>query len=59
MFVSTSVQESADKEALCFQALYGEDMHFPPDPCSDSTFDAIFQYPAGVMYVLKGEGDTV
>ncbi|KDR14088.1 matrix metalloproteinase-14-like [Zootermopsis nevadensis] len=37
------------------QDLYGQRIHFPPDICSDSTFDAIFQYPAGVTYVLKGE----
>jgi matrix metalloproteinase-14 (membrane-inserted) len=37
------------------QALYGPRTHFPPDLCSNSTFDAIFQYPAGVIYILKGE----
>lgn len=37
------------------QALYGRRTHHPPDLCSDPTFDAIFQYPAGVIYILKGE----
>ncbi|PNF31898.1 hypothetical protein B7P43_G07939 [Cryptotermes secundus] len=37
------------------QALYGRRTRPPPDLCSDPTFDAIFQYPAGVIYILKGE----
>jgi hypothetical protein len=37
------------------QALYGSRGNQPPDLCSNSSFDAIFEYPAGVIYVLKGE----
>jgi hypothetical protein len=27
----------------------------PPDLCSDSSFDAIFENPDGIIYVLKGK----
>jgi hypothetical protein len=38
------------------QALYGRRKGpRPPDLCSESSFDAIFEYPAGVIYVLKGK----
>jgi hypothetical protein len=53
------VYAHTNKDALWFQTLYGRRTRLPPDLCSDSTFDAIFQYPAGVIYVLKGKGDTV
>jgi hypothetical protein len=36
------------------QALYGPRGTKLPDLCSDSSFDAIFEYPAGVIYILKG-----
>lgn len=53
-----STKAQIQKHSL-FQDLYGQRIHFPPDICSDSTFDAIFQYPAGVTYVLKGKGGKV
>jgi hypothetical protein len=35
--------------------LYGPRKSHPPALCPNSSFDAIFEYPAGVIYVLKGE----
>jgi hypothetical protein len=39
---------------LVLQALYGQRTIRPPDLCSSSSFDAIFEYPNGTIYVLKG-----
>jgi len=39
--------------------LYGPRKSHPPALCPNSSFDAIFEYPAGVIYVLKGELNTV
>jgi hypothetical protein len=47
------------KNILLFQALYGQRTHFPHDMCSDSALDAIFQYPAGVPYILRGKREAV
>jgi hypothetical protein len=56
--LSTSSTKYFYKIILPFQALYGQRTHHPPDLCSDPTFDAIFQYPAGVIYILKGKGEA-
>ncbi|XP_023709269.2 matrix metalloproteinase-19-like isoform X1 [Cryptotermes secundus] len=37
------------------QLLYGKRKHHPPDLCSESLFDAIFENPDGIIYVLKGQ----
>jgi hypothetical protein len=36
--------------------LYGKRKDQPPDLCSESSFDAIFEDPDGIIYVLKGKG---
>lgn len=36
------------------QLLYGPRRHHPPDLCLNSSFDAIFENPDGIIYVLKG-----
>ena len=38
-----------------FQDLYGRRSHHPPDLCLNSSFDAIFENPDGIIYVLKGK----
>jgi hypothetical protein len=38
-----------------FQLLYGRKIHHPPDLCANSSFDAIFENPDGIIYVLKGK----
>lgn len=38
-----------------FQHLYGRRTHHPPDLCLNSSFDAIFENPDGIIYVLKGK----
>jgi hypothetical protein len=45
---------------LCFifQSLYGPRKSNPQGLCSNTSFDATFEYPAGVIYVLKGELNT-
>jgi len=40
---------------LVLQALYGYRTVRVPDLCSSSSFDAMFEYPDGIIYVLKGE----
>jgi hypothetical protein len=40
---------------LVLQASYGPRRTKPPNLCSNSSFDALFEYPAGVIYVLKGK----
>jgi hypothetical protein len=35
--------------------LYGPRSHHLPDLCLNSTFDAIFENPDGLIYVLKGK----
>lgn len=37
------------------QALYGPRRTPLPNLCSDSSFDAIFESSAGVVYILKGK----
>ncbi|XP_023709357.1 macrophage metalloelastase isoform X2 [Cryptotermes secundus] len=44
-----------EEDVRNIQALYGPRRPRPANLCSDSSFDAIFEYPAGVIYVLKGE----
>jgi len=44
---------------LIFQSLYGPRTSHPPALCPNSSFDAIFECPAGVIYVLKGELNTI
>ncbi|GFG31508.1 hypothetical protein Cfor_11665 [Coptotermes formosanus] len=34
--------------------LYGPRRHHPPDLCLNSSFDAIFENPDGIIYVLQG-----
>jgi hypothetical protein len=41
------------------QSLYGPRRSYQPALCPNSSFDAIFEYPAGVIYVLKGELNTI
>jgi hypothetical protein len=38
--------------------LYGPRKSHPPALCPNPSFDATFEYPAGVIYVLKGELST-
>jgi hypothetical protein len=40
---------------LVLQALYGYRTVRPPDLCSTSSFDAIFEYQDGIVYILKGD----
>jgi len=46
---------------LCFtfQSLYGARKSHPPTLSPNASFDAIFECPAGVIYVLKGELNTI
>jgi hypothetical protein len=58
--VSVAVLNTAVcKLCFIFQSLYGPRKSHPPALCSNSSFDAIFEYPAGIIYVLKGKLNTV
>ncbi|XP_069689650.1 uncharacterized protein [Periplaneta americana] len=45
----------SDGDIRAIQSLYGVKRNQTPDLCSNSSFDAIFEYPPGIIYVLKDD----